>query len=200
MIWQLPIGNRDCFLAVEESHRNSASSFSKGEWPLTFILVIFVWKSFAMVLFAGFISVAAGSRLMYHLSVCQMTILDVQTLLKRPVAMRLTNFRTLSTCVYFIKNNVHKRLIHTAFSCKPLDHKWSVRTWSSDRFVRFWISSVLLLKSDDESEDKTISVLYIPFDFFQRSTLVVYVWRNIVFDWFCVDHFIGIFIRPRIPV
>ena len=74
-----------------------------------------------MVLFAGFISVAAGSRLMYHLSVCQMTILDVQTLLKRPVAMRLTNFRTLSTCVYFIKNNIHKSLIQTVYKCTSVE-------------------------------------------------------------------------------
>ena len=111
MIWQLPIGNRDCFLAVEESHRNSASSFSKGEWPLTFILVIFVWKSFAMVLFAGFISVAAGNKLVYHLSACQMTILDVQIVLNRLVAMRLTNFRTLSTCFIKKKTSTSDRSI-----------------------------------------------------------------------------------------
>ena len=111
-------GNGDRFLAVEESRRISATSSSEGEKLLTVILFM---NSLAIVLCAGFISVAAGNKLMYHLSACQMTILDVQTLLKRLVAKRLTNFRTLSTCVYFIKNNVHKRLIQTAFRCTSVE-------------------------------------------------------------------------------
>ena len=34
----IPIGKNDRFLAVEESRRNSALSFSKGDWPLPSIL------------------------------------------------------------------------------------------------------------------------------------------------------------------
>ena len=76
-------GNRNRFLAVEESCRISATSSSEGEKLLTVILFM---NSLAIVLCAGFISVVSGNKLMYQLSACQMPILDVQTLLKRVVA------------------------------------------------------------------------------------------------------------------
>ena len=46
----LPIGNRDRFLAVEETRRFSASSFIEVAWPLFDILVFSDWKSLAIVL------------------------------------------------------------------------------------------------------------------------------------------------------
>ena len=95
----LPLGNNDCFLAVEEIHRSSASSSSDDNCLLTIILVISILNNLFIVLFA--VSFSAGNRLMYHLSAYQITIIDVQISLKCLVAIRLTNFRTLGTRRFF---------------------------------------------------------------------------------------------------
>ena len=97
----LPLGNSDCFLAVEEIHRSSASSSSDDNCLLTIILVISVLNNLFIMLFA--VSFSAGNRLMHHLFGYQITIIDAQISLNRLVAIRLTSFRILGTQRFFLK-------------------------------------------------------------------------------------------------
>ena len=101
-----PFGSKDCFLAFGEVRRLSFSSLDGGGWLMTFILVISDLNRLTIVWLAA--SFSAGNKLMYHLSVSQMTIVDVQMLLKCLVAKRLTNFRTLGTRLI-----LHTQLIHS---------------------------------------------------------------------------------------
>ena len=66
MMYLLPLGNSDRFLAVDEDRRPFTSSWLSVGWPMAVIRVISVWKSLAIVWFA--VSFSAGNRLIYHLS------------------------------------------------------------------------------------------------------------------------------------
>ena len=81
----LPLGNNDWFLAVEEIHRSSASSSPDANCFLPNILVISVLNNLFIVLLAMYFY--AGNKLMHHLSVYQITIIDVQISLKCLVAI-----------------------------------------------------------------------------------------------------------------
>ena len=124
MMWLLHLGNSDRLLAVEDYRRFSATSLSNDGWPLTIILVISDRKSLAIVLLE--VSFSAGNELMYHLSVYQMTIIDVQILLKCLVAMRLANFRTLGTRIFLHKNEIHKRKCFTVYDFQSLNDRCRV--------------------------------------------------------------------------
>ena len=115
----LPFGSKDRFLAFNEVRRPSVSSFDGGSWLMAVILAISVLNKFAIVWFAA--SFPAGNKLMYHLSASQMTIVDVQLLLKCLVAMRLNNFRTLGTRLFLHKYLIRQRKFMTLFSLKSLN-------------------------------------------------------------------------------
>ena len=110
----LPFGSKDRFLAFRKVRGSSVSSLGGGGWLMTVILAISVLNRFAIVWLAA--TFPAGNRLMYHLSASQMTIVDVQMLLKCLVAIRLTNFRTLGTRLILHKQLIHQRKFTTLCS------------------------------------------------------------------------------------
>ena len=95
----LPFGSKDRFLAFVKVYRPSVAFLDGGGggWLMIDILAISVLNRLAIVWLAA--TFPAGNKFMYHLSASQMTIVDVQMLLKCLVAraIRLTNFRTLGT-------------------------------------------------------------------------------------------------------
>ena len=96
----LPFGSKDRFLAFVEvciASLGIGSGGGGGGCLMTDILSISFLKRLAIVWFAA--TFPAGKELMYHLFASQMTVISVQMLLKCLVAIRLTNFRTLGTCL-----------------------------------------------------------------------------------------------------
>ena len=126
-----PFGSKNHFLAFVEVRRPSVASLDGGggggggRCLMTDILAISVLNRFAIVWLAA--TFPAGNELMYHLSVLQMTIIGVQMLLKCPVAIRLTNFRTLGTCLILHEQLIHQRKFTTLLSLCPLNCRCRVQ-------------------------------------------------------------------------
>ena len=123
----LPFGSKDRFLAFVEVRRPSVASLDGGggRYLMTDILAISVLNRFAIVWLAATFS--AGNELMYHLSASQMTIIDVQMLLKCLVAIRLANFRTLETRLILHEHLIHQRKFMTLLSLCPLNCRCRVQ-------------------------------------------------------------------------